>query len=215
MFSSKTLDEEIDLDKDIILPKLDLDTASVDEMRMFSQLLEQKARQKQLRHERDLEYSIIESAKNIITEAIGVEVDSTQHILIQLEEAVHKFNEDTSGQEKLIERAEKKFDNKVLEHIAQQIALNQVELSTILNNFENSFNNVTSLFGKLCDVTKYTKDIKEKLNKIDEDMKVSAQLMQSDHSTSSSHHHKIRFLSEKQAELLREEARIRSTLIDI
>ena len=124
MFSSKTLDEEIDLDKEIILPKLDLDTATVDEMRMFSQLLEQKARQKQLRHERDLEYSIVESAKNIITEAIGVEVDSTQHILIQLEEAVHKFNEDTSGQEKLIERAEKKFDNKVLEHIAQQIALN-------------------------------------------------------------------------------------------
>ena len=44
MFSSKTLDEEIDLDKDIVLPKLDLDTATVDEMRMFSQLLEQKAR---------------------------------------------------------------------------------------------------------------------------------------------------------------------------
>ena len=46
-------------------------------------------------------------------------------------------------------------------------------------------------------------------------MKVNAQLMQSDHSASSSLHHKIRFLSEKQAELLREEARIRSTLIDI
>jgi len=88
-------------------------------------------------------------------------------------------------------------------------------LSTILNNFENSFNNVTSLFGKLCDVTKYTKEIKEKLNKIDEDMKVNAQLMQSDLSASSSHHHTIRFLSEKQAELLREEARIKSTLIDI
>ena len=53
MFSSKTLDEEIDLDKDIVIPKIDLDTASVDEMRMLSQLLEQKARQKQLRHERD------------------------------------------------------------------------------------------------------------------------------------------------------------------
>ena len=117
------MDDDIDLDKDIIIPKIDLDTASVDEMRLISQLLEQKARQKQMRHERDKEYNIIESAKNIITEAIGVEVDSTQHILIQLEEAVHKFNEDTSGQEKLIEKAEKKFDNKVLEHIAQHIAI--------------------------------------------------------------------------------------------
>ena len=131
--------------------------------------------------------------------------------MIQLEEVVHKFNEDTFGQEKLIEKAEKKFDNKVLEHIA----IKQVELSTILGNFENSFNNVTSLFGKLCDVTKYTKEIKEKLNKIDADMKVSAQMLQLDPNSSSSHHLRIKFLSEKQAELLREEARIRSTLIDI
>ena len=45
-------------------------------------------------------------------------MDSTQHILLQLEEAVQKFNEDSSGHEKLIEKDEKKFDNKVLEHIA-------------------------------------------------------------------------------------------------
>ena len=31
---------------------------------------------------------IIENAQNIITEAIGVEVDSTQHILLQSEEEV-------------------------------------------------------------------------------------------------------------------------------
>ena len=71
-------------------------------MRRASQLLEKKARQKQLMSERDKEYRIIESAKNIIAEAIGVEVDSTQHILIQLEEVVQKYNEDSSGQEKLI-----------------------------------------------------------------------------------------------------------------
>lgn len=88
-------------------------------------------------------------------------------------------------------------------------------MSTILANLENSFNNVTSLFSKLCDVTEYTKEIKEKLNKIDEDMKVSAQMLQLDPNSSSSHHHRIRFLSKKQTELLREKARIRSTLIDI
>lgn len=46
-----------------------------------------------------------------MTEVIGVEVDTSQHILLQLEEVVSKFNEDSSGQEKLIEKAEKKFDN--------------------------------------------------------------------------------------------------------
>ena len=54
----------------------------------------------------------------MIVEAIGVEVDSTQHILIQLEEAIHKFNEDSSRQENLIEKVERKFDNNVLEDIS-------------------------------------------------------------------------------------------------
>lgn len=82
-------------------------------------------------------------------------------------------------------------------NIARHIAIKQVDLTTILVNLENSFNNVTSLFAKLCDVTEYTKEIKEKLNKIDEDMKVSAQKLQLDPSSSSSHHLKINFLSEK------------------
>ena len=131
-----------------------------------------------------------------MTEAIGVDVDSSQHILLQLEEAVNKFNEDSIGQDKLMEKVEKKFDNKVLEHIAQQIAIHQVELSSILSNLESSYTNVTSLFAKLCDVTKFTKEIKGKLDKIDEDLKASAQKLQLDPSSSSAHHMKIRFLSE-------------------
>ena len=157
------------------------------------------AKQKQLRNERDKEFNIIESVKNIIIEAIGVDVDTSQHILLQLEEALNKFNEDTSSQEKMMEKAERKFDNKVLEHIAQHIAIKQVELTTILMNIENSFTNVTSLFAKLCDVTEYTKDVREKLNKIDEDLKAISQQLKLDPSSSSSHHLKIKFLLEKQA----------------
>ena len=149
------------------------------------------------------------------TEAIGVEVDSTQHILLQLEEVVQKFNEDSSGQEKLIEKAEKKFDNKVLEHIAQQIAIKQVELATFFGNFENSFKNSASLFAKLCDVSGFTKEIKEKLNKIDNDMQASASSLQIDPSSSISHHSRMKYLAALQVELLREEARIRENLIDI
>ena len=88
-------------------------------------------------------------------------------------------------------------------------------MSTFLGNIENSFTNVTSLFAKLCDVFNFTMIIKEKLNKIDVDMQSSAQRLHLDPASSSNHHIKVKYLSEMQPELLREEARIRSNLIDI
>ncbi|GLJ42621.1 hypothetical protein SUGI_0883280 [Cryptomeria japonica] len=215
LLTGKAIEEDIDLEKEIVIPQIDLNTASIDEMRLISQMLEQKAKQKQLRSERDREFNIINGAKTILTDALGIKVDPSQHILLQLEEAVNRFNEDSSGEEKLIERTEKKFDNKVLEHIAQQIAIKQVELTTILAKLENSFNNVTSFFAKLCDVTEFTKGIRDQLKKVDDDLKASAQQLQLDPSSSSTHHSKIRVLSYKQSELLKEDARIRSTLLDI
>ena len=53
--SGKEIEEDIDLDIGIEIPKIDYDTAIVDEMRLTSHLLEKKARQKQLRSERDKE----------------------------------------------------------------------------------------------------------------------------------------------------------------
>ena len=72
MITGKEIEEDIDLDTEIEIPKIDFDTAIVEEMRRASQLLDKKARQKQLRSERDKEYRMIENAKNIIAEAIGV-----------------------------------------------------------------------------------------------------------------------------------------------
>ena len=87
----------------------------------------------------------------------------------------------------------------MLEHISQQIAIQQVEISSILTNLETSCTNVTSLFAKLCDITKYTKEIKRKLNKIDEDLNASAKQLQLDPNSSSAHHMKIKFLLDMQA----------------
>ena len=123
LLASKEIEEDIDLDTEIEIPKIDFNTSTIEEMMMISQLLEKKAKKKQLRSERDKEYTIIENARNIIVEATCVEVDSTQHILLQLEEVVQKFNEYSSRQENLIKKVEKKSDNKVLKHISQQIAI--------------------------------------------------------------------------------------------
>ena len=114
-----------------------------------------------------------------------------------------------------MQKAENKFENKVLEHISQQIAIYQVELSRILGSLETSCANVSSLFGKLCDVPIFTKEIKDKLSKIDEELKASAQQIHFDPSSSFAHFKKIRFLIDMQEEFLREEARIGSTLVDI
>ena len=43
-----------------------------------------------------------------------------------------------------------------------------------MGNFENSFKNAASLFDKLFDVSSFTTEIKEKLNKIDVEMQSSA-----------------------------------------
>ena len=93
------------MDEEIEIPKWDFDNITGDQMHIASHLLQKKAKKKKLREERDREYKIIGDAKNIFIEAIDVEVDTSQHILLQLDEAVNKFNEDSSGQEKLIEKA--------------------------------------------------------------------------------------------------------------
>ena len=43
------MEEDIDLDTEIEIPKIDFNTTIVEEMRLISQLLEKKAKQKQLR----------------------------------------------------------------------------------------------------------------------------------------------------------------------
>ena len=212
---SKEIEDDIDLDEEIVIPNWDIYRLNPNQKHTFGKLLQKKEKQKRLREEIDKEYKIIEDAINILTEATRIEVDSSQPILNQLEEAIQKFNEDTDGQDKLVEKTENKLSNKVLEHIAQQISIYQVALSKILVNLETSYTNVSSLFGKLCDVTEFTKEVKDKLSKIDIDLKASAQQLQLDPSSSSAHFKKIRFLIDMQAELLREEERILSTLNDI
>lgn len=115
----------------------------------------------------------------------------------------------------MLEKAKKKFDNKVLEHIAQQISINQAKLFAALTSIESSYSSISSFFVRICNVTKFSKEIKDRMNKIDEDLKASAQNLQHEPSSSSAHHMAIRLLSGKQNDLLEEGARIRTTLSDI
>ena len=66
---------------------------------------------------------MLEDAKNILADALSTKVDTSLPILVQLAKVVQKFNEDMNGKEKLLERAEIKFENKVLELVAHNIAI--------------------------------------------------------------------------------------------
>lgn len=142
-------------------------------------------------------------------------MNSSQHILLQLEEAVRKFHDDSHGKEKLLGMTIEKFENKVIEHIAQHIALNQDELFNKVTTVENSLSKVTVVFVKLCDIDQFTKEIKDKINKIEIDIKDSVQKLMLDPSTSSTHHMQLQSLSDMQIELSKEEARIHYKLIEI
>ena len=96
-----------------------------------------------LREQKRKETQVLEDVKDIFVSALSIEVNSTQLILVQLIEVVQKLNEDLNGQENFLQRAQRKFENKVLEQVAQKIAINQVEFSTILSQLETYINNVT------------------------------------------------------------------------
>ena len=106
------------MDEETLIPSWDITNLTLDQMHIFGELLQKKARQQRLREERNREFKILEDAKNILSQAISANIDTSQSILFQLANAIQKFNENMDGQEKLLQRAQKKFENKVLEKIA-------------------------------------------------------------------------------------------------
>jgi hypothetical protein len=83
-----------------------------------------------------------------------------------------------------------------LAKIAERIAIHQVEVSNLITVLEAILANVVKLFGKLCDIPSFTQDIKNKLQKIDEDMKASATQLALDPSSNSLHLANIKYLTD-------------------
>ena len=130
------------MDEDIVIPNWDISTITPNKIDNMGELLKKIDKKQRLREEKKKENQVFEDIKIIFFDAPSIKVDSTQPILDQLVEIVHKFNEYLNGQEKLIQRVETKFENRVLEQVAQKIAINQVELSIILVSQETSVNNI-------------------------------------------------------------------------
>ena len=61
-----------------------------------------------------------------------------------------------------------------MDNVLKKSVIDQVEYSTLIGTIEGVVNNVVSLFTKLCDNSIFTKEIKDKLTKIDENFENSA-----------------------------------------
>ena len=57
--NSKVIEEDIDLDEEIEIPKWDFANLTIDQMQIVGELLQKKAKQKKLKEERDKEYKIM------------------------------------------------------------------------------------------------------------------------------------------------------------
>lgn len=108
-------------------------------------------------------------------------LDEKAPILKQLVLLVDKVNAlDVDAQAKLMEWVEKKFKNKAMEKATQTIAIQWVEISTMVMRLNPLVQNLISSFKKLSNIPHLTQEIKEKLQKIGEDMKQSVDQLTDD-----------------------------------
>ena len=66
----------------------------------------------------------------------------------------------------MIERVQRKYDNKFMEKVSSKIRVKMVELSAKTNNVGRIALDNNYLFGKLCYVLAFTKEVRENMDKL-------------------------------------------------
>ena len=67
-----------------------------------------------------------------------------------------------------MQREERKYENRVMEKVSNEITIKQVEISTYVIELEQLNINANTLFVKLCDdIPSYYKSIRDIIDKID------------------------------------------------
>ena len=66
-----------------------------------------------------------------------------------------------------MEWSEKKFQGKVNEKIASEIALSQVELAKKVEKVKEVLENIFSLYKKLCDFTYFTQETSQRISTLE------------------------------------------------
>ena len=80
---------------------------------------------------------------------------------------------------------------KVLNKVSTDIAVKQVEISSLVTNLEEVVHNAHSLYKKLCNVEEFTKDNQDLIDKLQLDLKSTRHSLSMDASSNSIHFNRL------------------------
>ena len=136
---------DITLDEEIVIPKYDYDTMTIEKISILQQALEKKKHQEILKREHRQKQDL-QDIKDIFLDSFNLPtLEETKPLIEKLIDIVEKVsNEDLDTTAKLLEWSKRKFQGKVNEKIFGEIALTQVALATKIEEVKKILENIFS-----------------------------------------------------------------------
>ena len=152
------------LDENIIIPHFESTTMTLDDLNKLQVAIDRKRQQEILRKEHRQKHAL-QNIKDIFLDAFSIDtLDESKDIIDQLLDIVDQVQDaDLDTNVKLLEWFERKFQGKVNEKIATNIALSQVELDKKLERVTKMLNKILSLYDKLCNTAPFTVEVGQKI----------------------------------------------------
>ena len=136
-------------------------------------------------------------------------MEQLAHIVDQVQNA----NQETNV--KLMEWSEKKFQGKVNEKIASEIALSQVELAKKIAIVKEVLENIFSLYKKLCDFTYFTQETSQRISGLERNLNISSMQLPKDPSQSEKNFAQTLRTQQELATLTIEESNIKAKFLQL
>ena len=124
-------------------------------------------------------------------------------------------NEDLDRNVKLLEWLENKFHKKLNERISSEIALSQVEMAKKIENVKIVFENIFSLYSKLCDPSIFTQETRQRIMSLKRNLKISSMQLPKDPIQSEKNFHTTLQNQKELAMLIVDEENTNAKLIQI
>lgn len=136
-------------------------------------------------------------------------MEQLAHIVEQVQ------NEDQEKNVKLMEWSKKKFQGKVNEKIASEIALSQVELEKLIEKVKKVLENIFSLYKNLCDFSYFTHATSQSIATLERNLNISSMQLPKDPSQSEKHFSQTLRTQKEIAELTSEESTTKAKLLQL
>ena len=114
-----------------------------------------------------------------------------------------------------MEWSEKKFQGKVNENIASEIAISQVELAKKIGTVKQVLENIFSLYKKLCDFTYFTQETSQRISALERNLNISSMQLPKDPSQSENYFAQTLCTQQELANLTIEESNIKAKLLQL